>query len=366
MTGFTNRKQLLSEMQKGDHLDWDIIVIGGGITGAGILREARRRGFKALLLEQQDFSWGTSSRSSKMVHGGLRYLASGDYKLTKESVQERQRLLNEAPGLVDPISFYLTFRKGLFPGRFVMKVILTIYDFFAGTRDNKYFNNEELQKRFHGLDDNKLNGANCFTDAMVDDSRLVLRVLQDSIDDGGYALNYTKVDNLLLTDGKVSGVRIKADDYSDFIELNSRVVINATGAWADRLRNIVNKEKRIRPLRGSHIIISKSLCPISDVLTFFHVEDKRGIYVYPWEGTTVIGTTDLDHDEDLDIEASISDLEVDYLLKAYNSQFPDNPLKTSDILSTWAGVRPVIGSKKSKDPSKERRDHAVWLSLIHI
>ena len=191
MTGFTNRKELLSEMQKGDHLDWDIIVIGGGITGAGILREARRRGFKALLLEQQDFSWGTSSRSSKMVHGGLRYLASGDYKLTKESVQERQRLLNEAPGLVDPISFYLTFRKGLFPGRFVMKVILTIYDFFAGTRDNKYFNNEELQKRFHGLDDNKLNGANCFTDAMVDDSRLVLRVLQDSIDDGGYALNYT-------------------------------------------------------------------------------------------------------------------------------------------------------------------------------
>ena len=124
--------------------------------------------------------------------------------------------------------------------------------------------------------------------------------------------------------------------------------------------NIVNKEKRIRPLRGSHIIISKSLCPISDVLTFFHVEDKRGIYVYPWEGTTVIGTTDLDHDEDLDIEASISDLEVDYLLKAYNSQFPDNPLKSSDILSTWAGVRPVIGSKKNKDPSKERRDHAVW------
>ena len=96
------------------------------------------------------------------------------------------------------------------------------------------------------------------------------------------------------------------------------------------------------------------------MLTFFHVEDKRGIYVYPWEGTTVIGTTDLDHDEDLDIEASISDLEVDYLLKAYNSQFPDNPLKSSDILSTWAGVRPVIGSKKSKDPSKERRDHAVW------
>ena len=114
MNGFTNRSQLLSKMRNGEHLDWDIIVIGGGITGAGVLREARRQGYRALLLEQQDFSWGTSSRSSKMVHGGLRYLASGDIKLTKESVQDRQRLLKEAPGLVDPISFYFTFRRVCF------------------------------------------------------------------------------------------------------------------------------------------------------------------------------------------------------------------------------------------------------------
>ena len=136
MTGFTNREHLLSKMRNGEHLDWDIIIIGGGITGAGVLREARRRGYKALLVEQQDFSWGTSSRSSKMVHGGLRYLAAGDLKLTKESVQERQRLLTEAPGLVDPISFFFTFRKGKFPGRMVMKAVLTIYDFFAGSQDN--------------------------------------------------------------------------------------------------------------------------------------------------------------------------------------------------------------------------------------
>ena len=191
MKGFTNRDQLLSEMRNGQNLDWDIIIIGGGITGAGVLREARRRGYRALLLEQQDFSWGTSSRSSKMVHGGLRYLAAGDLKLTKESVQERQRLLNEAPGLVDPISFYFTFRKGKFPGRIAMKVILTIYDFFAGAQDNRYCNNKELLQRFKGLDEHKLQGASCYTDAMVDDSRLVLRVLQDSIDDGGYCLLYT-------------------------------------------------------------------------------------------------------------------------------------------------------------------------------
>ena len=360
MKGFTNREQLLSEMRNGQNLDWDIIIIGGGITGAGVLREARRCGYRALLLEQQDFSWGTSSRSSKMVHGGLRYLAAGDLKLTKESVQERQRLLNEAPGLVDPISFYFTFRKGKFPGRIAMKVILTIYDFFAGAQDNRYCKNEELLERFQGLDDNKLQGASCYTDAMVDDSRLVLRVLQDSIDDGGYALNYTKVEDLLLTDGKVSGVTIEDSFNSARINLTAPVVINATGAWADRLRNVVNSEKRIRPLRGSHVVISKSLYPVTDVMTFLHVDDKRGVFVYPWEGTTVIGTTDLDHDDDLDLEASISEQEVDYLLKAFNSQFPNNELKHSDVLSTWAGVRPVIGAEKSKDPSKERRDHAVW------
>ena len=360
MMGFTNRKQLLSKMRNGEHLDWDIIIVGGGITGAGVLREARRRGYKALLVEQQDFSWGTSSRSSKMVHGGLRYLAAGDLKLTKESVQERQRLLTEAPGLVDPISFYFTFRKGKFPGRIAMKIILTIYDFFAGAQDNRYCNNKELLQRFKGLDENKLQGASCYTDAMVDDSRLVLRVLQDSIDDGGYALNYTKVEDLLLTDGKVSGVSIEDNDNSGSINLNAPVIINATGAWADRLRNVVNSEKRIRPLRGSHVIIPKSLYPVTDVMTFLHVDDKRGVFVYPWEGTTVIGTTDLDHNEDLDLEASISDQEVDYLIKAFNSQFPSNELKRSDVLSTWAGVRPVIGAEKSKDPSKERRDHAVW------
>ena len=360
MKGFTNRDQLLSEMRNGQNLDWDIIIIGGGITGAGVLREARRRGYRALLLEQQDFSWGTSSRSSKMVHGGLRYLAAGDLKLTKESVQERLRLLNEAPGLVDPISFYFTFRKGKFPGRIAMKVILTIYDFFAGAQDNRYCNNNELLQRFKGLDEHKLQGASCYTDAMVDDSRLVLRVLQDSIDDGGYALNYTKVEDLLLTDGKVSGVTVEDRVNSASINLTAPVVINATGAWADRLRNVVNSEKRIRPLRGSHVVISKSLYPVTDVMTFLHVDDKRGVFVYPWEGTTVIGTTDLDHDDDLDLEASISEQEVDYLLKAFNSQFPDNELKHSDVLSTWAGVRPVIGAEKSKDPSKERRDHAVW------
>lgn len=357
---FTQQTKLLAEMRSGGSLDWDIIIIGGGITGAGVLREAVRRGYRALLLEQGDFSSGTSSRSSKMVHGGLRYLAAGDLKLTKESLTERERLLAEAPGLVDRISFYFTLSKGLFPGRWAMAIILTIYDFIAGIRDHHYYNNRRLGQRFPGLQQDHLNGATAYSDAMVDDSRLVLRVLQESISAGGTAINYSKVSELLLEEGQVQGVVLSDPEGGDGIRLHAAAVINATGAWADRLRNQVNPEKRIRPLRGSHLIISRNLMPVTDVLTSLHPNDKRGVYVYPWEGTTVIGTTDLDHDEDLDIEASINNAEVDYLLQAFNVQFPGQTISRVDIISSWAGVRPVIGSESSKDPSKERRDHAVW------
>lgn len=357
---FSSSDKLLTQMRSGTSLDWDIIIIGGGITGAGILREAVRRGYRALLLEQGDFSSGTSSRSSKMVHGGLRYLAAGDLKLTKESLTERERLLAEAPGLVDRINFYFALSKGLFPGRWAMAVILTIYDFIAGIYDHRYHNNRRLAERFPGLEQGHLNGAASYSDAMVDDSRLVLRVLQESIEAGGTAINYSKVNELLLEEGQVKGVSLNDPEGDAGISLRAPVVINATGAWADRLRNQVNPEKRIRPLRGSHLIIPRALMPVTDVLTSLHPEDKRGVYVYPWEGTTVIGTTDLDHDEDLDVEASINNAEVDYLLRAFNVQFPKQAISRADIISSWAGVRPVIASESSKDPSKERRDHAVW------
>ena len=357
---FTQRDKLIAEMRNGESRHWDMIIIGGGITGAGILREAVRRGYRAVLLEQGDFSSGTSSRSSKMVHGGLRYLAAGDLKLTKESLTERERLLQEAPGLVERIHFYFALSKGLFPGRWAMAVILTIYDFIAGIYDHGYHNNRRLGERFPGLQLGHLKGAASYSDAMVDDSRLVLRVLQESIEAGGTALNYSKVSQLLLKEGQVQGVRLADPQGGEDISLHAPVVINATGAWADRLRNQVNPEKRIRPLRGSHLIIPRQLMPVTDVLTSLHPEDGRGVYIYPWEGTTVIGTTDLDHSEDLDIEANINNREVDYLLQAFNVQFPAQAITRTDIISSWAGVRPVIGSENSKDPSKERRDHAVW------
>ncbi|MFT5766990.1 MAG: glycerol-3-phosphate dehydrogenase [Halioglobus sp.] len=359
---FTNRDDLFSKVQNGDDSSWDIIIIGGGITGAGVLREAVRLGYRALLVEQRDFSWGTSSRSSKMIHGGLRYLGSGDFNLTRDSLKERERLIEEAPGLVDRTDFYFGLRKGVFPGRWVFSTLLWFYDLFAGVKSFGYRDKQRSQEIFEGLDGDDLKGACYYTDGITDDSRLVMRVLQESIAKGGSAINYAKVKELLLEKGQVKGVIVEdvEDDACSGLSLRAPVVINATGAWADKLRNQVNSEKRIRPLRGSHLVIPRERLPVSDVYSFFHPQDKRSVFIFPWEGATAIGTTDLDHSQDLDEEACITGQEVDYLLAGVNKQFPRKKISREDVISTWSGVRPVIGSEKSKDPSKERRDHAVW------
>lgn len=339
---------------------WDLVVVGGGITGAGVLREAARRGLKVLLLEQQDYSWGTSSRSSKMVHGGLRYIALGDFKLTREALQERERLLKEAPGLVERMGYIFPVRGGQFPGRFSFSALLELYDRFAGIRDHRWLKAPELLARVPGLSPVSLKGACYYTDAVTDDSRLVLRTLQESIADGGVVVNYVRVRSLLRDGERVSGVVAEDLVSGRVFNVAADAVVSATGAWADRLRNELVSEKRIRPLRGSHIVLTHQRLPVRDALTLLHPKDRRPVFVFPWEGMTVVGTTDLDHRENVDIEASINREELEYLYDAVQSQFGGERLRDIDIISTWSGVRPVIGSEQNKDPSKERRDHAVW------
>lgn len=368
---FTNRKALWQQLRQQPDTHWDVVIVGGGIIGAGVLREAARRGLKALLVEQRDFSWGTSSRSSKMVHGGLRYMSQGDLKLTRHSVGERERLLKEAPGLIERIGYYFLLRKGKFPGRWAMGLVLTVYDWLAGIKDHYYVNKETVAKEFPGIRSNDLKGASYYTDTAVDDARLVLRVLQEAIQAGGQVMNYVQAKNLLKVDsadhsGQVRGLVVEdvasldREKNGEQLQLNASVVINATGAWADRLRSEVIDEKRIRPLRGSHLIFSRRQLPCEAALTLFHPEDKRPVFIFPWEGATLIGTTDTDHQDDLDTEASITQQEVDYLMRILTDYFPDCQLGIEDIISSYSGVRPVIGSDTNKDPSKERRDDAVW------
>jgi len=186
--------------------DWDLLVIGGGICGAGILREAARRGWRCLLLEQRDFAWGTSSRSSKMVHGGLRYVAKGQLGLTRDSVRERQRLLGEAPGLVEPLSFVMPHYRGGFPGPKVFGGLLSLYDALAGKRNHLFYPLQQLRYLAPGIREDGLLGGTRFFDAVTDDARLVQRVLGEARAEGGEALNGMRVVELLREAGRVVGV----------------------------------------------------------------------------------------------------------------------------------------------------------------
>jgi glycerol-3-phosphate dehydrogenase len=395
--------------------DWDVIVIGGGITGAGILLEAARRGLKALLVEQRDFAWGTSSRSSKLVHGGLRYLKQGQFGLTRESVHEREHLLQQAAGLVEPQSFAFGDYLGRKPGKRAFLAGLAIYDRMAGQRARHYYSRDEFVAVAPNVATDGLQGGMVYTDAKTDDARLVLRVLQEARVHGAIALNYMAVEawldaaaathgwagagggaandaasgdarSRLAAPGDVYGVRLRDGVSGMQHEVRARIVINATGAWADRLRatrptagclaeaetgsersisaGVMASDRvgghRLRPLRGSHLVLAAWRLPLAQAVSLMHPADGRPVFAYPWEGVTLVGTTDVDHSDDMSQEASITRAECDYLLAALQAQFPQLHLNDDDIIATYAGVRPVIDSG-NPDPSKETRDHALWL-----
>jgi len=343
------------------HEQWDIVVVGGGVTGAGIFRNASKLGYKTLLVEQQDYSWGTSSRSSKMVHGGFRYIAQGDIQLTKEALHEREQMLKEVPGLVDRSQFVFPLKKGRFPGRFSLGVLLKVYDLLAGVNDSAYIKNDELEEKVPGIDIPNMKGAIGYSDAITDDSRLVMRLLQEGKGYGGIALNYVKVNNFERdSEGSIESLVLVNKKNNEQCKIKSAVVVNATGAWADQLMGTSLQHKKVRPLRGSHIILKEDKFDLQNAMTLIHPKDGRPIFMFPWFGRIMLGTTDLDYPENLDHEAVITNEEIDYLLAVVNDFFPQSNTNRGDIVSTFCGVRPVISSGKGIDPSKEKRGHSIW------
>lgn len=340
---------------------WDVIVVGGGITGAGIFREAIRLGLRVLLVEQRDFGWGTSSRSSKLVHGGLRYLRQARLGLTRASVLERERLLKEGPGLVEPLGFLLAIYRGDWPGRWTFDLGLSIYDLLALQWSHQFYEAEDFRMLAPRIAPAGLTGGFHYGDAQTDDARLVLRLIREGVAAGGCALNYVAAEEVLLDQGQVVGVRLRDGAPGSPRRAGARagVVINATGAWADRLRGQVGGPARIRPLRGSHLIFPAWRLPLAQAVTFLHPLDRRPVFIFPWEGAILLGTTDVDHNQPLDAEPGISPAEVAYLMAAVEALFPSLGLTLDDVLSTFAGVRAVIGAGQA-DPSRESRDHVVW------
>jgi len=340
---------------------YDILIVGGGITGAGILREAVRLGLRALLVEQKDFAWGTSSRSSKLVHGGLRYLKEGKIGLTRASVSEREQLLAEGPGLIDPLGFLLATYKSDKTGRLVFRAGLTVYDLLALQWSHKYYSPRDFQMLAPHLTTEGLKGGFRYGDAQTDDARLVLRVIAEAVADGGTAINYVAAEAVLREEnGRVTGLTLHDQLTQQTANAMAKVVINATGAWADELRGQVGGEARIRPLRGSHLVFRSWRLPVAQAISFLHPIDQRPVMIFPWEGVTLVGTTDVDHHKTLNQEPCISPEETAYLLAAVESQFPSLGIGLGDVVAAFAGVRPVIGSGK-EDPSEESRDHVVWV-----
>lgn len=340
--------------------EWDIIIVGGGITGAGILREATRLGLHALLIEQRDFAWGTSSRSSKLVHGGLRYLKEGKINLTRASVREREQLLREGPGLIEPLDFLLATYDGDSPGRITYGAGLTIYDLLALRWSHRYYSAQDFRLMAGNLSAEGLEGGYRYGDAQTDDARLVLRVIREAVAAGGTAINYVKAETLVRDgEGLVTGVQLRNLEDERVAAIKTPLVINATGAWADRLRQEIGKEARIRPLRGSHLILPRWRLPLSQAVSFLHPFDGRPVFLFPWEGVTLVGTTDVDYGRSLDEEPGITAAEVAYLMAAVEARYPMLGIELDDVVSTFAGVRPVIGSGK-ENPSEESRDHVIW------
>ncbi len=342
---------------------WDLVIVGGGITGAGIFAEAVRMGLDTLLVDARDFASGTSSRSTKLVHGGLRYLRNAQVGVTRESVLERERLMQEAAGLVKPLGFYLTtFERDQMPG-WMVGAGLAVYDLIAGKWAHKKYSAEDLQREVPSLAGASLRGGYHYFDAQTDDARLVLRVIREGVRAGGTAINYVKAIDLLRNQaGYVNGVVLQDEDPAASgrsLEIEARAVVNAAGTWSDVLREKVGGERRLRPIRGSHLTFEATRIPIPEAISLMHPRDNRAVFAIPWEGATIIGTTDIDHHDELDNEPRCSADEATYILEAAKHAFPSLELSEKDIVASWSGVRSVIDSG-AENPSKESRDHALW------
>jgi glycerol-3-phosphate dehydrogenase len=346
------KRPALAELQP----RYDLVIVGGGITGAGILVEAARAGIPALLLEQHDFASGTSSGSSKLVHGGLRYLKTGQWRLTLESVRERKRLLNEAPDLVEKQPFLMPIYRGRKPGKLAMSVGLWLYDRMAGEKSSHWVDVKEALALEPHLAREGLLGAMRYEDARTNDSRLVMSLIAEACNAGATARNYTRVTALFDAGGRIGGVTIGEDGATRNIEAG--VVIDATGVAAGKLQGGGSAPK-LRPLRGSHFIFAADTLPVQHAVSWMHPRDGRPIFAYPWEGVTLYGTTDVDHEGAGEAPPRMSAQESEYLVEGLRHQFPGLKLGAGDALSSFSAVRPVVAGGH-KAPSDESRESAQW------
>lgn len=341
----------------------DVLVIGGGITGAGIARDAALRGFRTALVEKGDFGGGTSSASSRLVHGGLRYLETGALHLVFESSRERRRLLQLAPHLVWPLPFLFPLYRGGRVPPWKLRAGMWLYDALAAFRNvhrHRWLGPAATRRLEPGLRDRDLRGAALYYDAQTDDARLVVATVRSAARAGALIANYAEVTTLLTPDGRVRGAMVR--DVLDGASRTVRalVVVNATGPWADAVRRLDRPgvHPLLRLTRGAHVVVPRARLGHTHALTLTSPLDGRVMFVLPWDEVSYIGTTDVDDPGDPDaVQATAAD--VTYLLRSANAYFPTARLTAADVLATWAGLRALVTSKPGQSASAVSREHVV-------
>jgi glycerol-3-phosphate dehydrogenase len=327
---------------------YDVVVIGGGITGAGIALDAASRGLSTIIVEKGDFASGTSSKSTKLVHGGLRYLQNLQFGVTLESVRERQLLARLAPHMVWSLPFVIPlYRKERFKN-LKLSVGLWVYDLMAGKRGtgfHKRISRAEVQTRCPGVRSKGLIGGLMYSDCRTDDARHTLEVIKTASAFGAIALNYTRVKGIHKELGRVRGVRVIGADGADAL-ICGRVVINATGVWTQQTSELsgASSSTEVVPAKGVHLTLSKDRLPIDCAMILPSPHDKRFCFAVPWYDCIVVGTTDTAYDGDIE-KLRVEPDELQYCLDSVNAMFPDAHVTTDDVTGSFAGLRPLVQIK---------------------
>lgn len=356
-----NRPEIIEKLQSET---FDILVIGGGITGVGIALDAAGRSLKVALVEKQDFAAGTSSRSTKLIHGGLRYLKQLEFGLVREVGHERKTVYHNAPHLVEPERMLLPIVKGGSFGKASASLGIYTYDWLIGVNSNErrvVLDRESSLKHEPLLKKDGLEASVVYWEYRTDDARLVAEVAKTAVSDGALLLNYCQFQSFNYAEDHISGAAVKCIKTNVEFNISARKTINAAGPWVDEVRT--NDEeisgKRLHLTKGVHLVFDHERLPLKQSV-YFDVEDGRMIFAIPRNGATYVGTTDTNYSGPME-RPSVTLEDVEYILKAANAAFDTKPLTKEDIQSSWAGLRPLI-HEDGKSPSELSRKDEIFIS----
>jgi glycerol-3-phosphate dehydrogenase len=345
----------------------DLLVIGGGITGAGIARDAARRGLRVALAEMNDFAYGTSSRSSKLVHGGLRYLEQREVSLVFESVSERRVLMDLAPHLVNPLGFIFPVYETSKHKLWVINAGMWLYDglsLFRSPKIHRTLRPKEVAELEPALDRHGLKGAPLYYDCSTDDARLTLENAIDAAAHGAAVVSWARVVRFEKDgSGRAHGAVVRDAFTGEEKPIRALAIVNATGPWSSALLALASPGReptKLRPTKGVHIVVDQKKLPVGHAIVCNHPHDARVLFVIPWGDRTYVGTTDTDyHGDPADVAATRDD--VEYLIAAVNAHFPGHQLRPDDVISTWAGIRPLVAPPETAEVSESQvsREHQI-------